>query len=51
VIFLNIARCDIGDGAIACFWDDVWDMSIISQDYPRLAPFTLRAKASIKEIM
>jgi len=51
VIFLSIARCEIGDGATACFWDDVWDMSTLSQDYPSLASFALRAEASVKEIM
>lgn len=51
VIFRNIARCEIGDGATVCFWDDSWDMSVFSQEYPRLASFALNADASVKEIM
>ena len=51
VIFPTIARCETGDGATVCFWDDLWDESILSQDFPRLVSFAMNADASVKEIM
>lgn len=51
MFFRIIARCETGDGAIVCFWDDRWDESVLSQDYSRLASFALKTEALVKEIM
>jgi hypothetical protein len=51
VLLRSVARCEIGDGATVTFWEDPWDMSTLSQDYPRLASFALSTNVSVKVIM
>ena len=30
VIFRRIAKCELGDGSSACFWEDLWSKSVLS---------------------
>jgi len=51
IIFRGIAKCELGNGASVCFWDDLWTDSVLSQTYPRLASFARNEDASVMEIM
>ena len=51
VIFRRIAKCELGDGSSACFWEDLWSESVLSQDYPRLVSFATNGAISVMEAM
>ena len=51
VIFRRIAKCELGDGSSACFWEDLWSESVVSQDYPRLVSFATNGAISVMEAM
>jgi hypothetical protein len=50
-LFRTIARCQLGNGASVCFWEDSWGINILSQTYPRLASFAKKEDASVLELM
>ena len=37
--FKAIARCNVGDGKSALFWDDLWHQTVLKQKIPSLAFF------------
>lgn len=39
ILFRGIAKSIVGDGKTVLFWDDLWEGSIRSRDYPRLYSF------------
>ena len=51
VIFRRISRCELGDGSMVCFWDDLWTDSELSQEYPRLASFAINGDISLMDAM
>jgi hypothetical protein len=51
VLFRGIAKCQIGNGASACFWDDLWLDGVLAHKYPRLASFARSEEISILQVM
>ena len=51
IIFRRIAKCELGDGSSACFWEDLWSELVLSQDYPRLVSFATNGAISAMEAM
>ena len=50
-IYRTISRCSIGNGAIACFWEDPWADGILATLFPRIASFAKTSSTSVQEIM
>jgi len=51
IIFRGISKCELGDGPLVCFWDDLWTDSVLSSKYPRLASFARKDGISVLEVM
>ncbi|CAO1939556.1 unnamed protein product [Urochloa humidicola] len=50
-LFRGIARCHIGDGSTALFWDDLWTTQILAEAYPRLYSYVTDHSLSVKDVI
>jgi hypothetical protein len=51
ILFRGIAKCEVGDGTTACFWNDIWMDGILASKFPRLASFVKNDGTSIFNVM
>jgi hypothetical protein len=51
ILFRGIARCEIGDGAIVTFWEDIWAGEILAYKFPRLFSYARNDSTSVEQIM
>jgi hypothetical protein len=51
IIFIGIARCELGNGKSVCFWDDLWLDGVLAHKYPRLTSFAKTDGISVFEVM
>jgi hypothetical protein len=51
VLFRSVTKCELGDGASVCFWDDLWLDDVLALKYPRLVSFARKDGISVLEVM
>jgi hypothetical protein len=44
--FWGLAACAVGNGRSVCFWDDVWNGSLLKLDFPQLYSYASRVGAN-----
>jgi hypothetical protein len=49
--FRGLAACIIGNGRSVCFWEDIWNGSLLKLEYPQLFSYTRDPKVSVKTFM
>jgi hypothetical protein len=51
IIYRRIARCKIGDGSTVSFWNDIWNSSALSVEFPRLYSYAKWTSISVQSLM
>lgn len=51
VLLRGVAKCEIGNGTIICFSENLWQDGVLAQKYPRLATFAKQDSISVQEAM
>ena len=46
-----MARCNLGDGKSALFWEDLWHSNLIRGNFPHLFYFVINPQASVHQIV
>ena len=46
-----IARCNVGDGVSAFFWDDLWSQAILKHQFPHLFSFVRNPQLNIQQVL
>lgn len=47
--FRGLAACAVGNGQSVCFWDDVWNGSLLKLDFPQLYSYASRDGANARQ--
>ena len=51
ILYRSISHFIVGNGTTACFWEDRWHSSLLTNSYPRLASSSRSTTISVYEVM
>jgi len=51
VLYRGIAKCQIGDGSIVLFWEDLCSSGVLAVKYPCLFSFAKAQRISVKSVV
>ena len=46
-----MARCNLGDGKSALFWEDLWHSNLMRRNFPHLFSFVINPQASVHQVV